>query len=115
MAPARPITPAERSIIEALAALAVGPVDLTGIETAEVAFMNDGGMGSIAIDPSTPHGPLRSAAYGDAPDSDGAPLSLCLFVDAAGRPRELDVWKVDFSPLVTLPDPADIVPGQTES
>ena len=111
MAPARPITPAELSVIEALAALAIEPIDLTDVGTARVAFMDDGGMGSIAIDPARPHGPLRAAALGEASDRDGTVLSLCLFIDETGRPRELDVWKVDFSPLITLPDPADIVPG----
>lgn len=110
MASARLIARAEALLIEALAALGEG-IDLSGLARAEVAVMDDGGMGSLSIDPLTPRlHPLQVAALAEANDEDGVLLSLCLLIDQERRPRELDIWKVDFSPLLRLPEPSNLRP-----
>jgi hypothetical protein len=44
------------------------------------------------------------AATAEAPDSDDVPISFALNLDTAGELFELDAWKVDFTPVATLPD-----------
>ena len=69
--------------------------------------MDDGGMGSIRFlpigdkdDDRAFGGEISSCHFTDA---DGVIVSVALYVDASGLPFELDVWKVDFSPLLRLP------------
>ena len=71
--------------------------------------MNDGGMGSLHF---MPHGQGITAddrEFGGEMsachfrDEDGVMVSVALYADSYGRPFELDVWKVDFSPLIHLP------------
>jgi hypothetical protein len=76
------------------------------------AEMNDGGMGSLSLVPKGIDGTSRSfgqqLVLGEFPDSDGVPVSVALNVDGGGNLYELDVWKVNFAPLLKWPDPADI-------
>ncbi len=43
-------------------------------------------------------------ATAEAPDSDDVPISFALNLDIAGELFELDAWKVDLTPVATLPD-----------
>jgi hypothetical protein len=36
-------------------------------------------------------------------DSDGTKVSATLVVDSHGELREMDVWKVDFTPVLRMP------------
>jgi len=38
-------------------------------------------------------------------DADGVALSITINVDQHGSLFEMDVWKVDFTPLIRLPSP----------
>lgn len=69
--------------------------------------MDDGGMGSIRFlpigdkdDDRVFGGEVSSCHFIDA---DGVMVSAALYVDTVGSPFELDVWKVDFSPLLRMP------------
>jgi len=77
-----------------------------------VTEMNDGGMGSLLLIPKGASQTSRSfgeqLVLGEITDSDGVPVSVALNADRDGNLYELDVWKVDFSPLLTWPDPASI-------
>jgi hypothetical protein len=77
-----------------------------------VAAMNDGGMGSLSLVPRGSEGLERSMgrqiALGEFADSDGVLVSAALNVDRADRLYELDVWKVDFSPLSSWPSPSAV-------
>lgn len=77
-----------------------------------VTEISDGGMGSLLLVPKDLVGVSRSfgqqVALGEFTDSDGTLVSVALNVDRQGRLYELDVWKVDFSPLVAWPDPSQI-------
>ncbi len=106
---AGPISPEELRLIGRLAVFAAEPVDISNLEQASTIPMDDGGMGSFAINPTQPRSKgLTAVAWADATDADGVPLSICLFVDADRRPREFDVWKVDFTPLVRMPEASSL-------
>lgn len=79
---------------------------------ARVKDLNDGGMGSIrflSTEPAKLGHTLVEAGY---QDSDGVLASIALCANNAGGLFELDIWKVDFTPLVTYPKPADLLPGR---
>jgi hypothetical protein len=61
--------------------------------------MNDGGMGSLRFVGSANR--RLGACVGEAEfdDADGVTVSVALNIDQRGELFELDVWKVDFSPL----------------
>jgi hypothetical protein len=73
--------------------------------------LKDGGMGSIRIvterdNPARRMGrELVSANY---VDEDGVLVSISLNLDEDGKPFEIDMWKVDFSPLRRFPRPDDL-------
>ena len=78
----------------------------------KVTTMKDGGMGSVRF---TEHvsgrriekfGRELTTAYFS--DSDGIPVSVAINIDPDGYLFELDVWKIDFSPLITWPSPESI-------
>ncbi len=71
--------------------------------------MTDGRMGSIqfvhlGVNPSSDArkfgGEMSSCHF---TDDDGVLVSVVLYADTSGIPFELDVWKVDFSPLIRMP------------
>ncbi len=75
------------------------------LDKATVSDMNDGGMEGIRF-----IGPV-DATYGsslceaDGKDADGVPLSISINLDKQDNLFELDIWKVDFSPLKRYPTP----------
>lgn len=72
--------------------------------------MKDGGMGSLSIAPiGRSYG--SSAAQCDFSDGDGAPVLAELTLDEAGEPFEIDIWKVDFSPMKRWPSWDDLNSG----
>ena len=72
--------------------------------------MNDGGMGSIRfVYHGETHSPDTRKFGGEMSschftDDDGVLVSVALYADTSGIPFELDVWKVDFSPLIRIPN-----------
>ncbi len=67
----------------------------------------DGGMGSLSFVPKGIENVSRSFGHqlslGEFTDSDGVPVSVAVNVDSQGQLYELDVWKVNFSPLLAWP------------
>jgi hypothetical protein len=78
---------------------------LTTIEGAIVQYMNDGLMGSLRF--WQKDGEKRR--FGGIPveahfrDEDGMLVMAAVIVDKSGALFELDLWKVDFSPLRRIP------------
>jgi hypothetical protein len=73
--------------------------------------MDDGGMGSLAIyrdDPTLKFG--QCVAQCEFLDADGVKVEATLNCDTADMPVEVDVWKVNFSPIAQWPNRADIQP-----
>ena len=83
---------------------------LSAIERVRVRDLSDGQMGSIELGESSSAARrmLACVAEADYVDSDGVSLSIAINVDQNGRLLELDVWKVDFSPLLQNPNPKTI-------
>ena len=66
--------------------------------------MNDGGMGSLRFVSDEPAGKAgREIAKATFNDADGTLATVSLFLDRLGHLYELDIWKVDFSPLQRIP------------
>jgi len=108
MTATRPLTRDEKTFVTALLK---GHPEGKGIEAtlgdAVVEPLDDGGMGSLHfIDPTGAEQRYgHTIAEVTAADEDGVPLSITLSVDQRGRLFELDVWKVDNSPLRRFPKP----------
>jgi len=84
---------------------------LPQLETMRVMDLSDGGMGSVRFLASNAV-PARSlgpaAAEAEWRDIDGVPVSAVLNLDRDGNLYELDIWKVDFSPLKKYPESSQI-------
>ena len=74
--------------------------------------MNDGGMGSLLLIPSGLEAASRVFGHqlvsGEFEDTDGVLVSAALNVDCQGRLYELDLWKVNFAPLLAWPSASAI-------
>jgi len=77
-------------------------------EQLQVAPMDDGGMGSLVLllgnNPKPDRQFGRQASEHQFKDADGVDVIATLNVDTEEEPFELDVWKMDYSPLIKLPD-----------
>ena len=74
--------------------------------------LDDGGMGSKKL---IPKGELsadrafgKQLVLGEFIDSDNVPVSVAINIDGDNNLYELDVWKVDFSPVKSWPEPSAI-------
>jgi hypothetical protein len=73
--------------------------------------LSDGGMGSIRFVAGPDEAPRRmgrelvTVSY---TDEGQVPVSISLNLDQDGSLFEIDIWKVDFSPLRRYPRPADL-------
>jgi hypothetical protein len=76
------------------------------LQTALVEEMEDGGMGSLRItwqgEDTARHFEHVLSTHTFL-DSDGVEISIAINVDKHGDLFELDVWKVDFSPVKRFP------------
>lgn len=71
--------------------------------------MNDGKMGSLKLYPEGIYDEKREYIQSfvseyEFKDKDGVDVVASLFLDKEGNLYELDIWKVDFSELISLPD-----------
>ncbi len=99
---ARPLRDGERTVVAAILRAVGWSVSLDGLRVTE---MDDGQMGSLRFVPATEQARL-GATLGEArfEDADGIAVSAVLTVNQVGDLFELDVWKVDFSPLRQWPE-----------
>jgi hypothetical protein len=107
----RRLSPKETKLLETLikrAGLSNILVDWRGVF---VKPMADGGMGSLYLYP--PEVPKEGRVFGRQAsdvqfyDQDGTTVIASLYLDTNDQLFELDVWKVDFSPLKSLPENFD--------
>ena len=105
----RQLLETECPLVEYLFDLAAIPFDAAAIT---VAPMADGGMGSLAIAPFATGRQLGSSpAQCHFFTDEGVPVSAVLNLDKDGLPFEIDVWRVDFKPVVAWPSRNDLVAG----
>ena len=83
---------------------------LARLDRALVQDMNDGGMGSLRFWRKDGEGRRFGGMPVDAMshDEDGTTVIASIYVDQTGSLYELDMWKVDFSPLKRLPPPSEV-------
>lgn len=75
-----------------------------------VAPMSDCGMGSLRIGAADNNRRLgHSIAEAEFSDRDGTLVSVVLTTDASNQLFELDVWRVDFSPLQRWPHEHEVI------
>jgi hypothetical protein len=91
----RPLTPKERDLI----AFILGQHSPLQGHFGLVEEMNDGGMGSLRFVGRADRRFGRCIGEAKFDDADGVPVSVALNADQRGELFELDLWKVDFSPL----------------
>jgi hypothetical protein len=72
--------------------------------------MQDGGMGSLRFRSTDHPAPRfgRQIAEAEFTDEDGILVSAAVNLDETGELFELDIWKVDFSPLKRYPRPDEL-------
>jgi hypothetical protein len=108
--PPRPLRAEETALVRKLLA-GTRLEDELGRPLAEVLVgdMSDGGMGSIRFCATEPQRRLYGSTIGEGSflDRDGTLVWVALNLDQFGNLFELDMWKVDFSPLLRYPDPRD--------
>jgi hypothetical protein len=113
--PTRSLRDDERALVSALVAVAQIDCALASpaaLDAARVKDMMDGGMGSIRFLSSTGEtgrGVGHAAAELWYTDCDDVAVTFCLILDDRGDLYEVDVWKVDFSPLKRYPRPNELL------
>jgi hypothetical protein len=101
----RLLTQPERQLIEFLLHQAEQR-DVHDLSNALVHEMDDGGMGSLQFGASREGRLGHRVAEAEFVDDDGLPVFASLILDQSGSLYELDLWKVDFSPLKRIPEPS---------
>jgi hypothetical protein len=102
---ARRLTNAERDLISFM----LNGTDWWLEDDAQVEDMSDGGMGSLRFASSDQNRNFGAAvSSAQFVDSDGIPVIATINVDQQSHLFELDIWKVDFSPLRLIPPPLEV-------
>jgi len=101
----RPLTQSERQLVEFLLHLAEEK-NIHDLNNTLVVEMDDSGMGSLQFGESREGRLGHRVAEAKFADDDGLPVFASLVLDQSGRLYELDLWKVDFSPLKRIPEPS---------
>jgi hypothetical protein len=102
----RSLTDDERRLLEALVS-AAPHVPPGWSDSLQVQTLDDGNMGSLRL---VPKGDLsEDRSFGTAvsesrfTDADGVEVIATLYLDREGQLFEMNVWKTDFAPLVSIP------------
>ena len=103
--------PEQRLITTMLSVTGSGQAVLNQLDSARVVEMSDGEMGSLKFVRENSNERRLGQAISEAEfiDEDGVTVSVVINLDEDGYLYELDVWKVDFSPLKRWPNTEDIV------
>lgn len=104
----RSLRPQERALLTAmLKDKPHGARILDRLDAYKVVDMEDDGTGSVRVIPSTDTKQLYAGAIATAEfaDVDGVPLLVSVHMDESGELFEIDIWKVDYSPLKKYPSP----------
>ncbi len=111
---ARPLTSEERTLIAYLWGMGAAHNALpAGILVEQ---MDDGGMGSLSFVSAKRHrafGGVAGSCFFN--DSDGVRVEASLMLDREGDLFELEMWKVDFYPLIRIPSAGCFSPVETEA
>jgi hypothetical protein len=111
LGPMRRLSHTEGTLVRRLLQQAEGDNSalLGRLDSLDVQEMPDGGMGNLYF--SSPSKSAQASRLGHRiaelqfDDADGVPVIASLNVDQDGDLYELDVWKVDFKPVIRLSPP----------
>ena len=103
----RPLTPKERDLVAFILGQHSPFQDHFGL----VDEMNDGGMDSLLFVGAAGRRFARCIGECEFDDADGVLVSVALNLDQRDELFELDLWKVDFSPLQRIPALGDVRPS----
>ena len=100
----RLLTSGEKRLVSALAR--AGRIDLPTewLDQVKVTPMNDGDMGSLRFHSSSAKRMGKQISELKFRDADEVDVIASLNVDETGAPFELDIWKVNFKPLIRIPE-----------
>lgn len=102
----RPLKEDEKALIHMLLKMGKKCMAKYALNSLEVQEMNDEGMGSLYIISPTKKWEDRKFGKRIADvqynDTDGIPILVSLNVDTDGDLFELDIWKINYSPVVSL-------------
>jgi hypothetical protein len=104
----RPLTPKERDLVAFILGQHSPFQDHFGL----VDEMNDGGMGSLLFVGAADRRFGRCIGECEFDDADGVLVSVALNLDQRDELFELDLWKVDFSPLQRIAALRDVRPSR---
>ncbi len=99
----RQLLPAEYALLTALVRAASMDKFLDQLSAAFVQSMNDGGMGSLRLAGASGCRFGGKVAEAEFKDQDGVLVLATLYVDQSGDLFELDIFKGDFSRLISIP------------
>lgn len=105
----RKLTIKEENLIEFLIKKENLNIDSDWKKNILVFSMDDGNMGSLKLCPDGIYDKKKEYVQSfvseyEFKDKDGVDVIASLFLDTKGGLYELDIWKVDFSELLSLPD-----------
>jgi hypothetical protein len=100
----RPLSAREVALIEFIAADSIPSSMLAKLRDRSVMEMDDGGMGSLRFVGAADRRMGSTVGYAEFKDADGVSVSAALLLDQTGQLFELGIWKVDFRPLIRIPD-----------
>ncbi len=106
----RPLTAKEFALLDALLLVSLEQHLRAKLGGARVEQMSDGGMGSLRFlhAAGTPRRMGREIVEATYVDEDGVPVEISINVDKDGELFELDMWKANFSPLLSFPEPSQV-------
>ncbi len=107
----RKLSQQEMRLLEFLVGKSSMSLPVNWQETITARSMNDGGMGSLLLFPDDII--LDNRLFGKQAsectfmDEDGVQVIASLNLDSYGNLFELDIWKIDYSSLIHIPDKID--------
>jgi hypothetical protein len=106
--PLRKPTQEELRFIDFMIREGKGKIHPRWSENLMVAPMDEGGTGSLLLYPDGKINPKRTIGITlfelEFKDADNVPVVASLNLDQEGDLFELDIWKVNFDPLIRLPE-----------
>ena len=102
----RALSASEAALIRFIASGSLPDGILADLLDVPVREMDDGQMGSLEFVGASDRRMGSTAGYAEFEDTDDVPVNVALLLDQEGRLYQLDIWKVDFTPLIRIPDAA---------
>ncbi len=100
-------TPKETELLLIRKLMEAGGLKEIDLSQLKVSDMDDGKMGSVLLFVNGRFEERRASNFiseFEFDDEDGIPVLVSLYSDPSGVISELDIWKVNYQPLIRIPD-----------